>query len=66
MQTFDFESAAYANFATPARTSIEPNILQINASTGMPTTFCCSEVGSKKSRGTAKDFYHCVLIVDSD
>ena len=28
-----FESAAYANFATPARTSSQPNILQINAST---------------------------------
>jgi hypothetical protein len=33
IQTFDFESAAYANFATPAATSTQPNILQINAST---------------------------------
>jgi hypothetical protein len=29
----DFESAAYANFATPAETNYEANTLQIKAST---------------------------------
>jgi len=33
MQTFDFESAAYANFATPAGTIHEANTLQIKEST---------------------------------
>ena len=38
-----FESSAYANFATPAKTSTQPNILQINASTEHPSRFVCTD-----------------------
>src|SRR5262245_33308764 len=39
-QIAGFESAAYDNFATPARTSDQRNILQINASTEHRTPTC--------------------------
>jgi hypothetical protein len=35
MQTFDFESAAYANFATPADTNYKANTLQMKESTAV-------------------------------
>ena len=54
-QMAGFESAAYANFATPARASTQPNILQINASTQDAYAVLLFSSCVEKTRGTEKD-----------
>jgi hypothetical protein len=45
----DFESAAYANFATPAETSLEVNTLQINESTAVALVFVMPQFPQRNS-----------------